>query len=135
MFATTPRAPVVTAILLVTCLAATILSQRHPAQADEIGSAGCVAAMSGRIALTTQGRTFYLDGDSWREINSAIPIPVAEVAFFGGEVFVDRNGDGWAYFGNQWRNNGAPGNCSSPISVQPSTWSQIKTTIPEGTGH
>lgn len=121
-----------------TVAAILVIAHQLNSPAEAVGqSSGRIIAYAGRTALTDDGNMFYLDSDNWQPNcqsgtgPNALPIPASEVAFLGqgGSTFIDVQGNGWGFYSHcgvgHWTNLGPPPGYG-PISVEPSTWSQVK---------
>lgn len=116
-------------------VSATLVSIHHlPGRAGASAGASCIVATDGRYVLLASGEIYFQNGTIWRPLGapfSPIPIPTSQVAHFmddtGNVVIIDTSGNGWTYYDAGWRNIGQLPGCDSPISVEPSTWSRVKT--------
>lgn len=99
-------------------------------RADVVGApVGNVVSIESNCVLTTDGSFWHLtttgpETVGWERI-SELPMPVADVRFFGCTRIVDKNGDVWEERNpGDWVNYGQPP--TSPVAAEPSTWGKIK---------
>ena len=93
---------------------------------------GNVVAVESNCVLMIDGSFWALDSTGpdtkgWRRI-SELPMPVADVQFFGCARIIDKNGDMWEEWNpGQWINYGQPP--IAPVATDQSTWGKIKSTF------
>lgn len=111
-------------ILCLVAASKMLLGSRAEADINPAGSIHGLAPSCNGL-LTTQGEFYQWSANELVRVpHLDPPLPLSEIAMWGGTSFVTTAGDLWAYPGGSWVNFGPPP--GGGVRTQSSNWGEVK---------